>query len=75
MFRVVFNFVVYLQAENNMTLEELMAKYKSAPQPSKMEVDSDDDCKYYLSRDYRFLMENFLDLYFQSGGFSSLNVF
>lgn len=36
-----------------MTLEELMAKYKSAtPKTSKMEVDidSDDDCKYSMFR-------------------------
>lgn len=29
-----------------MTIEELMAKYKSAPKSSsKMELDSDDDCE------------------------------
>lgn len=40
--------MMVFQAENNMSIEDLMAKYKSvAAKSSKMEVDidSDDDCK------------------------------
>lgn len=31
-----------------MSIDELMAKYKSRPQSSKMDIDSDDDCKCML---------------------------